>query len=94
MDCSNASKTEASILRPKAAQLSRQDSINQQTLLRYEALSYFERKEILQWLKYNLAKIPMLGKIKREAMAKLLAGDYEYSSTLVLLRHTMTTLRL
>ncbi len=94
MEYPNISETEASILRPRAAQLSRQDSINQQTLARYEALSYFERKEVFQWLKYNLAKIPMLGKIKREAMAKLQAGESEYPATLILLRHTMTALGL
>ena len=86
--------TGANILQQSAAQISRQASLNQQTLDRYEALSYFERQEISQWLKYNLAKIPMLGKIKREAMARLLAGDYEYPATLVLLGHTINALRL
>ena len=94
MQYPNEHDTKTDILEPKALQLNRQHSMNQETMLRYEALSYFERKEVIQWLKYNLAKIPMLGKIKREAMAKLLAGDYYYPSTLVLIRHTLSVLHL
>ncbi len=46
MDCPNVSEAEASILRPKAAQLSRQDRINQQTLARYEHLTALARRYI------------------------------------------------
>lgn len=92
MQYPNEHDTKTDILNPKAIQLNRQHSIDQETMLRYEALSYFERKEIRQWLKYNLSKIPMPGKIKREAMTKLLADDYSCPSTLVLIRHTLKAL--
>lgn len=94
MQCPNEHDTEATILTPTVLRLQRQERINEATQLRYEALSYFEREEITKWLKYNLAKIPMLGKIKRAAMAELLAGNYAYPSTLVLIRHTLQALRL
>jgi hypothetical protein len=88
----NESDTQEEILKPVAGGLKHQDSINQEIALRYEALSYFEREEMTRWLKYNLAKIPMPGKTKRAGMAKLLAGDYRYPSTLVLIRHTLEAL--
>ena len=94
MQCPNESDTEETILKPTMDRLHHQDSINQKTALRYEALSYFEREEITKWLKYNLAKIPMLGKTKRAGMEKLLTGDYRYPSTLVLIRHTLKALGL
>lgn len=89
MQCPNERDTEETILKPATDRLNHQNIINQETALRYEALSYFEREEITKWLKYNLAKIPMLGKTKRAGMEKLLAGDYRYPSTLVLIRHTL-----
>ena len=94
MQCPNESDTEETILKPALGRLHHQDSINQETALRYEALSFFEREEITKWLKYNLAKIPMPGKTKRAGMAKLLTGDYRYPSTLVLIRHTLKALGL
>ena len=94
MQCPNERDTEEDILKPAMDRLHHQDSINQETALRYEALSYFEREEISTWLKYNLAKIPMLGKTKRAGMEKLLSGDYRYPSTLVLIRHTLKALGL
>jgi hypothetical protein len=96
MQCPSEFDTEETMagLKPAMDRLHYQDSINQKTALRYEALSYFEREEITKWLKYNLAKIPMLGKTKRAGMEKLLAGNYRYPSTLVLIRHTMKALGL
>lgn len=94
MQCPNEFDIEETILKPAMDRLHYQDSINQETALRYEALSFFEREEITKWLKYNLAKIPMLGKIKRAGMEKLLAGNYRYPSTLVLIRHTLKALGL
>jgi hypothetical protein len=94
MQCPNEFDTEETILKPALDRLHHQDSINQKTALRYEALSYFEREEITKWLKYNLAKIPMLGKTKRAGMAELLSGNYLYPSTLVLIRHTLKALGL
>jgi hypothetical protein len=94
MQCPNESDTEEMILKPAADRLHNQDHVNQKTALRYEALSYFEREEITKWLKYNLAKIPMLGKTKRAGMAELLAGNYCYPSALVLIRHTLKVLGL
>jgi hypothetical protein len=90
----NESDTEETVSKLATDRLHHQDSINQKTALRYEALSYFEREEITTWLKYNLAKIPMLGKTKRAGMAELLSGNYLYPSTLVLIRHTLKALGL
>ena len=94
MQCPNEPDTQERILKPAAERRHHQDSIDQETLWRYEALSYFEREEITRWLKYNLAKIPMLGKTKRAAMAELLSGNYRYPSALVLIRHTLKALGL
>ena len=94
MNCPNESNTEETILKPALDRLHQQDSINQETILQYEALSYFEREEITKWLKYNLAKISMLGKTKRAGMAELLSGNYRYPSALVLIRHTLKALGL
>jgi len=65
------------ILKPTALKLSRQDRIDQETLLRHEALSYFEREELRRWLQYNLSKIPLLSKTKRASMEKLRLGNYQ-----------------
>ena len=94
MQCPNESDTKETILKPAAERLHQQDSINQKTALRYEALPYFEREEITRWLKYNLAKIPMPGRTKRAGLAELLAGNYRYPSALVLIRHTLKALGL
>jgi hypothetical protein len=92
MQCPNALDTEETILKPAMDRLNHEDSINQGTAMRYEALSYFEREEMTRWLKYNLAKIPMPGKIKRAAMTELLSGNYRYPETLILIRHTVKAL--
>ena len=46
MQCPNERDTEEDILKSALGGLHHQDSINQKTALRYEALSYFEREEI------------------------------------------------
>jgi len=46
MQCPNEFDIEETILKPAMDRLRYQDSINQKTALRYEALSYFEREEI------------------------------------------------
>ncbi len=90
----NETETQKDILAPASLRLCHQDRIDQETALRYEGLSYFEREEVTRWLKYNLSKIPMLSKIKRAGMEKLLVGDYRCRSTIALIRHTLNAMGL
>lgn len=94
MSYPDATETLEHILKPTAYRLRRQETINQKTELRYEALSALERKNLTEWLQHNLPDIPIPSKIKTSAMEKLLLGDYHCPATLVLIRHTLSALSL
>ena len=61
---------------------------------RYHALSYFEREEIIRWLKNNLTAIPILAKTKNTGMQEIIAGHTESNSALMLIRYALQALRL
>ena len=71
-----------------------QQRLNQQTLLRYERLSFFQREEIQQWIKYNFTQIPMLSKTKKAGLERLLIGDVDFQATLVIIRYAMKALQI
>jgi hypothetical protein len=58
-----------------AAWNDKQKQENDRTIQRYESLSYFEREEILTWLKQNLTSIPILAKTKKQDYQSLSQGN-------------------
>ena len=77
-----------------SSQNEKQRQFNKATMEHYESLNYFEREEIIKWLKKNLTTIPMLAKTKKSALAAILAGHYESNSALTLIWHAIKALKL
>ena len=71
-----------------------QQCLNQQTLLQYEQLSYFQREEVEQWIKTNFSQIPMLSKTKKGGLERLLIGDVDFQATLVIIRCALKALQM
>ena len=87
----NLTIPETAVKRSSSPDLSTsQQRLNQQTLLRYERLSFFQREEIQQWIKNNFSQIPMLSKTKKAGVERLSIGDIEFQATLVIIRYTVT----
>lgn len=68
--------------------------VDEQTLLQYERLSYFEKEEVTAWIKKHFSEIPMPSKIKKTGLEQLLAGDFSARSTLAIIRCAMSALRI
>lgn len=68
--------------------------LNQETEQRYNALTYFEREDVIRWLKNNLSTIPILAKTKNTGMQEITAGHIESNSALLLIRHALQALQL
>src|SRR5277367_4709507 len=58
----------------------------------YQSLSDIDRKQILDWLKENLAAIPITSKLKILGLAKLMEGDYHYPPAVLLIRRALKAL--
>lgn len=67
---------------------------NNRTIQRYESLSYFERGEILHWLKQNITSIPILAKTKNTGLAELIRENYQSPSASLLVRQAMKALKI
>ena len=73
--------------------LTPQQRLNQQTLLKYEQLSYFQREEVEQWIRDNFSQIPLLSKTKKAGLERLLKGDVEFQATLFIIRYALKALQ-
>ena len=86
--------TEDHCLKPMTQFNEQQKRLNAVTEQRYNALSYFEREEMIRWLNKNLGSIPILAKTKRVGIQEIIAGHTESNSALLLIRYALQALRL
>lgn len=87
-------KTQEKVAKSFSKYNQQQKLLNDATEKRYAALSYFEREEIVQWLKKNLPLIPILAKTKKVGLEEILAGHIESNSALLLIRYAMQVLKI